>query len=239
MLRVSKHTHISLKMVVGEIIDKIRKTSRGRSRGRSSRGDSSCMCIEYHGAFKLLLLGDHGVGKTTICSTYTSQEETKSSNDEIFNTCVYISGGGQKHDKAKQYDLEISVPNGVYWDGTVEGYKNKILESDGFMLVYSKENRQSYMKLVELLSDIRKLKKCDVPVVILGNKCDLNQIKTLQVQDSEHVVLGKFPHFDVSAICNDGLQESFKCLSQMCVQVKDNTTVLANKLAAQKDEIKE
>lgn len=212
-------------MVVGEIIERIRNTSRSRSRGRSS--SNSCMCIEYSGSFKLLVLGDQGVGKTTICSKYTSQEDTSSTNQdtgEVFSTCVYISGGGAKGDRAKQYDLEISVANGVYWQGTVDGYKSKIQESQGYILVYSKENRQSYMKLVEILSDIHKLKKShDLPVIIVGNKCDLNEIKTLQIQDSEHVVLGDLAHFDVSALENNGLQEAFKCLSQMCAQQYDKS----------------
>jgi len=210
-------------------LEKLRKTSRGRSNRRTSR-DSSCMCIEYRGSFKLLLLGDQGVGKTSICAKYTAFDEEllktlheNGQRDETFSSCIYLSSGNKK---ARQYDLDIAIANGLYWKGTVNGYKEKIQESNGFLLVYSKENRQSYMKLIEILSDIRKIKKMiDIPVVIVGNKSDLNEIKTLQVKDCEHIVLGEYPHFDVSAVENIGIQEAFKCLSQMCAQMYDQPVI--------------
>ena len=178
-----------------------------------------------------MVLGDQGVGKSSICAKYTSVDEeilqafdeesgeNKQPLDELFTSCIYLSSVNRK---VKQYDLEIAIPNGVYWNGTVNGYKERISQTNGFMLVYSKENRQSYMRLIELLSDIRKIKKMvDLPIVIVGNKSDLNDIKTLQVKDCEHIVLGEYPHFDVSALQNEGIQEAFKQLSQNCSHVFD------------------
>ena len=130
---------------------------------------------------------------------------------EQYSTCVFI-GGDQC---IQQYDVEVAIPNRMYWAGSVEGYKRKILESDGFLLVYSKESRQSYMKLIELISDIQKLRKNRTPpMVIMGNKTDLNQ-NTLQAKESERIVFGSVPHFNVSALDNTGIQESFKALVRM------------------------
>ena len=75
------------------------------------------------------------------------------------------------------------------------------------------------MKLIELVADIQKLRKrANPPIVVVGNKNDLEQGNTLGIHDSEQAVLGSFPHFNVSAVENDGLQEAFKCLVQMSSQ---------------------
>ena len=212
-----------------EKLERLRKTSRSRSR-RTSRGES-CACIEYRGSFKFLLLGDQGVGKTTMCAKYTSVDEEilnmiqENSTNEIFNSCAYLNMPNRK--SVKQYDLEIAVANGVYWNGTVNGYKERIAQTQGFMLVYSIENRQSYMKLIELLSDIKKIKRgSDFPVVIVGNKSDLNDNKILQIQDSENIVFGDFQHLNVSAKDNLGIQEAFNKLSVMCSQTFDEENTI-------------
>lgn len=221
-----------------EQLERLRKTSRSRSR-RTSRGESSA-CIEYRGSFKFLLLGDQGVGKTTMCASYTSVDEEilnmiqENSEDEIFHSCVYLSSPNRK--SVKQYDLEIAIANGVYWNGTVNGYKERIAQTQGFMLVYSKENRQSYMKLIEILSDIKKIKRgTDFPVVIVGNKSDLSEIQILQIQESENIVFGDFQHFNVSAKDNNGVQEAFTKLSQMCSQIFDEEPTITETNEEQKE----
>lgn len=221
--------------------------TRTRSRGRGS--SNGCTVIEYHGVLKLMVLGTSGVGKTTFCSQYVGVDanvntpaspklspkrdkrncspiispkrnvHTSHTKEEQYSSCVFING--DKTDRVKQYDIDMALPKGSYWNGSVDGYKKKILESDGFILVYSKDNRQSYMRLIELVSDIRKLRKSNLPpIVIVGNKMDLNRNSILQMKDSEHVVLGKFPHFSISATENtdDGIQQAFKCLVQMIAQ---------------------
>ena len=212
------------------LIDKIRERSDSlflspsprlsRKRG-SSAGPS---IIEPQGQQRIVVLGPTSVGKSTICATYAGAENDLSAlryskKNEIYNSCVFIQSETANH--VKQYNVEMSVPKGTRWDGTVNGYKSLLLESDGYLLVYSKENRQSYMKLVELVSDIQKLRKCNIPpIVVVGNKDDLDHSNTLGIHDSEHHVLGSFPHFNVSALENDGLQEAFKCLVQMVAQQK-------------------
>lgn len=205
-----------------------------------------------------MVLGNSGVGKTTMCSQYVGVDNNvntttatanaspkmspkrdkrncspiispkrnvhasnQTTKDEQYSSCAFVNG--DKADRVKQYDIDMALPKGSYWNGSVDGYKKKILESDGFMLVYSKENRQSYMRLIELVSDIRKLRKCNLPpIVVVGNKSDLNQKSLLQMKDSEYVVLGTFPHFNVCATENadDGVQHAFKRLVQMIAQRK-------------------
>ena len=184
------------------------------------RGSSGPSTIEPQGSRKLVVLGPSQVGKSSICATYASVEkksfQQKSSN-EVYNSCVFINS--EEKNLIKQYQVELAIPQGTMWCGSVRGYKQLLLEADGFLLVYSKENRHTYMKLIELVADIQKLRKrTNPPIVVVGNKNDLEQGNTLGIHDSEQAVLGSFPHFNVSAVENDGLQEAFKCLVQMASQ---------------------
>ena len=184
------------------------------------RGSSSPAVIEAHGSQKLVVLGPSQVGKSTICSKYAGVEkkafQQKSSN-EVYNSCVFINSDVQN--RVKQYQVELAIPQGTMWCGSVRGYKQLLLEADGYLLVYSKENRHTYMKLIELVADVQKLRRrTNPPIVVVGNKKDLEHGHTLGIHDSELAVLGSFPHFNVSAVENDGLQEAFKCLVQMSSQ---------------------
>jgi len=86
-------------------LEKLRKTSRGRSNRRTSR-DSSCMCIEYRGSFKLLLLGDQGVGKTSICAKYTAFDE------ELLKT---LHENGQRDETFFTLALETRKRGSTIW----------------------------------------------------------------------------------------------------------------------------
>ena len=138
--------------------------------------------------------------------------------NEIYHSSVFINEK-EKRNRVRQYDVDLAIPQGTTWCGTVRGYKQLLLEADGFLLVHSKDNRQTYMQLIELVSDIQKLRKRkNPPIVVVGNKNDLGRGSTISIHDSEQSVLGAFPHFNVSALEDDGLQKAFKCLVQMASQ---------------------
>ncbi|XP_057299609.1 ras-related protein Rab-9A-like [Hydractinia symbiolongicarpus] len=208
-----------VKMVVGTLFNKMRE--RRRSSRRSSRGSSNGsigMGIECCGKIKILMLGDHNVGKSSICFRYVADSmlgtnKIKNENEE-FESSVFLAPQNKK-EKVRQYELNLSIADTLFRRRSVERYKQKIVETDAFVLVYSKDSRQSYIKLIDLISDIHKIKKVKIPIIILGNKNDLKQAIT-HVQ--EKGVLGDYPHFDVSAQENDGIQEAFKFLVRLSVE---------------------
>ena len=110
-------------------------------------------------SLKILILGSSGVGKTSICTRFNGHNingitETTTGHEK-FERNVRI----RSREEIQYYDLEISTSKGVFQKESINEYKAKISSSDGFCLVYSKDNRQSYMKIIELLSDIYRVKK--------------------------------------------------------------------------------
>ena len=187
------------------------------SRGSSSRPDS--MNIFNHGAFKLLVLGSAGVGKTTICRRYVGYDfhETCQPENEVFDTSIFIGMPGENI--TRQYDLEIYDTNDHVSKANFQDYTNNLVSADGFILVYSKDSKASFMKLAEIICDIRHFKSSTVPIIMLGNKSDLGRIK-YEVKENDLSIL-PFDHFNVSASKNEFIQEAFNSIVQKCAKQKD------------------
>ncbi|XP_057294538.1 NF-kappa-B inhibitor-interacting Ras-like protein 2 [Hydractinia symbiolongicarpus] len=174
------------------------------------------MGIEHCGQVNILILGDKGVGKSTICSEYAGEElssvQEKEKGDIPIKTNVFLGDG--KKECIKEYDVHITTSNGIFRRETVQEYKQKILRSDGYVLIYSIDNRASYIKLINLLGDIQRTTKDNVPIVIFRNKID---IKVCLPFDEQNLLSQDIPQFNVSGRTNEGVQKGFKTLVQLCV----------------------
>ena len=209
------------------IFSKVKTVNNGlkgrlRSLSRSSSGGStssrSSMQIYNHGELKILVLGNSGVGKTSICRKYVGldnevfkdREVLDSEWSEGYDTGIFIN----VNNSTRQYDLEIFDFEDVTRNSPLK-YKKNIERCDGFLLVYSKDNIESFMKIFEMMHDIHNVKGSGCPLVVVGNKSDKS---ALSVRD---VRLIKEAHISVSAELNEGIQEAFHLLISQCISCID------------------
>eukprot|EP01121_Diplochlamys_sp_Union-15-3_P009609 TRINITY_DN261_c0_g1_i1.p1 TRINITY_DN261_c0_g1~~TRINITY_DN261_c0_g1_i1.p1 ORF type:complete len:142 (-),score=28.34 TRINITY_DN261_c0_g1_i1:42-467(-) len=60
---------------------------------------------------------------------------------------------------------------------------------DGFLLVYSVDNRTSFNELKSIRESILRVKGTDkVPIMVVGNKCDLESNRKVQAEEGEKLV---------------------------------------------------
>lgn len=87
-----------------------------------------------------------------------------------------------------------------------------IRKGDAFILIYSIDNRISYDEIEHFHSDILRNKgRMDVPIVLCGNKSDLEEKR--EVTKIEGEVLAhkmKCPFFETSAKTNTNIKEAFE-----------------------------
>ncbi|CAI4063638.1 hypothetical protein SUVZ_07G3820 [Saccharomyces uvarum] len=164
--------------------------------------------------YKLVVLGAGGVGKSCLTvqfvqgvylDTYDPTiEDSYRKNIEIDN---------------KAFDLEILDTAGIaQFTAMRELY---IKTGMGFLLVYSVTDRQSLEELMELREQVLRIKDSDrVPMVLIGNKADLNNERVISVEEGIEVSSkwGRVPFYETSALLRSNVDEVFVDLVRQIIR---------------------
>jgi len=159
---------------------------------------------------KICLLGDGEVGKTSLIRRYVL---------DLFDD-QYIQTFGAKVSK-KVLDLEDVNLTLMIWD--VLGQKTqKALHStyyagaNGALLVCDMTRPETFEHLKHWSADLLEVSG-EIPVIILGNKCDLEmKIDPLDLEDFA-ATLG-CPMMLTSAKTGQGVQEAFQALGELTME---------------------
>jgi small GTP-binding protein len=87
-------------------------------------------------------------------------------------------------------------------------------QGKGFIIVYAIDDRASFEEVEVFHRDLTRTKgTTNVPVVICGNKCDLEDKRVVSKQESEELA-GKLSgiFFETSALANINIENAFKAL---------------------------
>lgn len=107
-------------------------------------------------------------------------------------------------------DLEILDTAGVaQFTAMRELY---IKSGKGFLLVYSVTDENSLKELLALREQVLRIKDSDnVPMVLIGNKCDLEDDRVLSIDDGIKVSQdwGMVPFYETSAMYKTNVDEAF------------------------------
>jgi small GTP-binding protein len=122
---------------------------------------------DYDYIFKLLIIGDSYVGKSSLLSKYVDNIF-----DENFNATIGVDF------KSKHLDIDDKMVKLQIWDSSGEKifksisclyYKN----CHGIMLVFDLTNRKSFQNVKTWLKDIKEYSRVDdIPKILIGNKTD-------------------------------------------------------------------
>ncbi|KAE9465256.1 hypothetical protein C3L33_02839, partial [Rhododendron williamsianum] len=116
---------------------------------------------EYDYLFKIVLIGDSGVGKSNILSRFTRNEfclESKSTIGVEFATRTL-----------QRYRAITSA----YYRGAV-----------GALLVYDITKRQTFENVLRWLRELRDHADSNIVIMLAGNKADLNHLRAVSDQDA-------------------------------------------------------
>ncbi|EKE39725.1 hypothetical protein ENUP19_0010G0042 [Entamoeba nuttalli] len=165
--------------------------------------------------FKIVLLGSGSVGKSAIATRYVKNtfigrydptiEETFSKTIEIDGTTV---------------QLEIYDTAGTEQFRTLQDLYMK--EGDGFILVFSLVSVATFNDLSSIYGHINEVKnsmeKKFVPIVIAGNKCDLDN-RTVTTEQAQEFADNNGCHFmETSAKTQKNINEMFEYLTRQLIE---------------------
>ena len=153
----------------------------------------------------LMLLGDGQVGKTSL-----SLNLTKNTFDDSLLTTV------GKESYIYQANLHGHNVKMKIWDTAgQERFKSMsvgvIKMVDGLILVYSIANKETFKNLDTWMNSVKNIADLSSkPVIILGNKCDLNENRQVTYEEGENYAKNLGYHFyETSAKTGENVKEAF------------------------------
>lgn len=159
--------------------------------------------------FKVLLLGDAGVGKTSLMWRFS---------DDVFNQ-TYISTIGIDFKlrtidvEGKKVRLQVCDTAGQerFHAISVSYYRTAV----GIMLVYDITRRRSFENIAKWLRNIDEHAQEDVVKLLIGNKCDMQQPRDVKREEGEMLADEyDMSFFETSAKENESIDEAFECIAR-------------------------
>ena len=172
--------------------------------------------------FKVILIGDSGVGKSATALRYT---------DNVFVQTVSSVGIDLK---VKYTEIEGRVVKIQVWDTAgQERFRSitslSLRKSNGILIVYDITNEQSFESVSYWMNTIKT--SClpeDVKVVMVGNKCDLENRRVVDKAKGESFAKEyDVPFFETSTKADININEAFDTLVRLimadekCVMKED------------------
>ena len=168
----------------------------------------------------ILLVGDANVGKTSILLKYT----------ENFFPNQYQATIGVEYKmkiiKLNNMNIKLQI-----WDTAgQERYKsiakNFFRSANGVFLVFDITDKKSFENLNKWIEDVKENSPKDCKYIIIGNKSDLSDQRTISTFEIDNFVKEKkSSYFEVSAKNDEGLNEAFINLSKEIIKDKNQEEI--------------
>lgn len=160
---------------------------------------------DYDYLFKVVLIGDSGVGKSNLLSRFTRNEfclESKSTIGVEFATrSIKVDG---KTIKAQIWDTagqeRYRAITSAYYRGAV-----------GALLVYDITKQVTMENVERWLKELRDYADSNIVIMLVGNKSDLRHLRSVQTDDAQAFCEKESLSFiETSALESTNVEEAFK-----------------------------
>jgi len=178
---------------------------------------------EYDYLFKVVLIGDSGVGKSNLLSRFTRNEfnlESKSTIGVEFATKSIHTEG--KTIKAQIWDTagqeRYRAITSAYYRGAV-----------GALLVYDMSKRVSYDNVSRWLKELRDHADQNIVIMLVGNKKDLRHMRQVQTDEAkEFCKQHKLFFIETSALADSNVNTAFETILREIYRLISRKSVTAD-----------
>ena len=156
--------------------------------------------------YRVILLGDIGVGKSSLINRYVSNK---------FNAFGQAMIGTVKIKKLKidnETTIELSINDPAEEEKLGKYTKNYYKDAHGAIVVFDITNKQSFDNVKSYLEQIDSNALRDISTCIIGNKQDLSSSRVVKYEDVQKI-LGKCKYYEVSAKTGNNVSLAFEGLA--------------------------
>ena len=163
----------------------------------------------YEQLYKIIIIGDSGVGKSNILGRYltnTFKQDTKSTVGVEF---------GSKKVTVNGVNIKLQI-----WDTAGQERYRAITSayykgSKGCFIVYDITSTQTFEDVEKWYEEINKSGDKGISIVLVGNKCDLEEERKVTVEMGEEKARNlNCPFFETSALSNTQIEKIFQVISE-------------------------
>lgn len=164
---------------------------------------------------KLLTLGNSCVGKSSIVIRYTE--------NKFYNSYLTTIGVDFLRKVITVGDKEINLQ---IWDSAGQEKYNSISKqyynkADGIILVFDLNSRMSFDGMMNWLEEIEVSTEKGIPIVIVGNKCDLTTREITTDEAYEFAETKNIPYFETSAMTGHNINEAINKLVEIALEFQE------------------
>ena len=187
---------------------------------------------EYDHLFKVVLIGDSGVGKSCLLLRFADDTFTES----------FISTIGVDF-RFRTLDIDGKLVKLQIWDTAGQERFRTITSAyyrgaDGIIMVYDKTSRKSFDNVDEWIGEVDKYANDNTVKILLGNKCDLEEVVSEKEGQHKSEKLGLI-QMDTSSKSAQNVDLAFeKLAAEMIARKKDAPELERNSIVALPKEIK-
>ena len=149
-------------------MEKIEESSSSKSEGESEKSNLT---------FKIIVVGDPGVGKSSLLGRATKNIFNAEYQTTVgFEFLTFTEKIGEKNVKLQIWD---TCGQETYKSLISNFYRNASLA----MLIYSIDSRESFNNIIKWLKEIKLQSNPDIKVVLIGNKADLENKRQVTIEE--------------------------------------------------------
>ena len=187
---------------------------------------------EYSMIFKMILIGDSGVGKTNILNRYinnTFSETTKSTVGVELGTKV------EEYNNTK---IKVQI-----WDTAGQERYKSITKTyykgaKGAFIVYDITKKDSFKNIDKWIQDLREFGEDDAAILIVGNKSDLEESREVTTDEvKKKAEVYKMAYCETSALKSKNINYAFQTLIKLVAEKMENKKNEENKYGNQSNVI--
>ena len=166
--------------------------------------------------FKILTIGDGGVGKTSILRRYVENKFLKHHLSTI--GIDFLSKTLKIKDKEIKLKIWDTAGQERYRQITSHIYK----DADGIILVFDVTSEESFNQITDWMEQIKNnVSKEEINLILIGNKCDLADRMVEKERGEEMAKNLKIKYFETSALTGQGINEAFEELAKQIFRNKN------------------
>ena len=174
---------------------------------------------EYEYLIKILIVGDSTVGKTNFIKKYVENKFNESyfasTGIDLITTSIKIEG--------KSFKIQI-------WDTAgQEKYramtKNLFLKTQGIVIIFDISNETSFINLKSWMNDIKEECSADIPMILVGNKLDLEDKRVIDKERAmEFAKNKKLEYIETSSKTGENINKALSKIIEKIYQRADSNS---------------
>ena len=186
-------------------------------------------------SYKILTIGESGVGKTAILKRYVEDKFPKHHLSTI--GIDYLSKDITIYNKKIKLRVWDTAGQERYRNITTHTYK----DADGIALVFDVTDEGSFNQITDWIEQIdTNANRDEISIILIGNKIDLKDERLVEKEKGEEMAENlHIKYFETSALTGEGINQAFEYLAKLIFRVRNPDANLSRNISLSKEDGKE